>query len=165
MLKAYLSLLFIGFGNPKMHPKRVLWHARPDGSHGRPDGQPFTCPESNSEIFYRAVRTGNYFRPTGGRTDSTNGCPDSRFTARFLSFPMTLISSQSDIGVKSYDQNTRGCPDGLTERPDGQLQPPFQSSTESFHNKAASGRYFPSVRTVALRMHEITKIRLGPSGP
>jgi len=27
----------------------------------------------------------------------------------------------------------------LTQRPDGQLQPPFQNSTESFHNKAASG--------------------------
>lgn len=47
---------------------------------------------------------------------------------------MTVISSQSNICVKSYGQNTEGCPDGLTERLDSQLQPPFQNSTESFHN-------------------------------
>jgi hypothetical protein len=28
----------------------------------------------------------------------------------------------------------------LTERPDGQLQPPLQDCTESFYNKAVSGR-------------------------
>jgi len=87
-----------------------------------------------------AVRTGKSFRP-----DASSG--------------------QSNIWVKRYDQNTGGSPDGLTERPDGKLQPPFKSSTESFHNKAASGRCFPSVRTVALRLHEITIIRLGASGP
>jgi hypothetical protein len=60
---------------------------------------------------------------------------------------MKPISSQSDIWVKIYDQNTLGCPDGLTERPDGQLQPPLQDSTESFHNKAASGRlHFGSMK-------------------
>jgi len=65
----------------------------------------------------------------------------------FVSFPMIPISSQSDIWAKSYDQNTRGRPDGLTERPDNQLQPPFQNSAESFHIKAASGRCCPSVQT------------------
>jgi hypothetical protein len=53
----------------------------------------------------------------------------------FLSFLMKPISSQSDIWVKSYDQNTRACPDGLIERLDGQLQSPFQSSTKSFHTR------------------------------
>jgi len=91
-------------------------------------GPSFSCPENNSGIFWRAVRTGKYFRP-----DAINGRPDAEFTELFLSFPTTHISSQSDIWVKSYDQNTRGCPHGLTERPDGQLQPPFQSCTESFH--------------------------------
>jgi hypothetical protein len=61
---------------------------------------------------------------------------------------MTLISSQSNIWPKSYDQNTRGCLDGLAERPDGQLQLPFQNSTESFHNKAAFGWCCPSVQAV-----------------
>jgi hypothetical protein len=72
--------------------------------------------------------------------------------------PMKPISSQSDIWVKSNDQNTRGCPDG-------QLQPPLQDSAESFHNKAVSGRCCPSVWTVSLRLHEITIIRLGASRP
>jgi hypothetical protein len=93
------------------------------------------------------------------------GRPDRQFPEFFVSFPTTPISSQSDIWVKGYDQNTGGCPDGLTERPDGQLQPPFQNSTESFHNKAASWRCCPSVRTVALRLHVITTIkRLDPKG-
>jgi hypothetical protein len=48
----------------------------------------------------------------------------------------------------------------LTERLDGQLQPPFQNRAESFHNKATSGRFCPSVRTVALQLHVITIIRL-----
>jgi hypothetical protein len=48
----------------------------------------------------------------------------------------------------------------LTERPDDKLQLPFQNSAESFHNKAASGRCFLSVRTAALRLHAITIIRL-----
>jgi len=78
---------------------------------------------------------------------------------------MTLISSQSDIWVKSYDKNTGGCPDGLTERPDSKLQLSFQNSTESFHNKAESGQCCPSVRTVALRLHVITIIRLWASEP
>jgi hypothetical protein len=108
---------------------------------------------------------GKYFRQDGGRPDASRGLPGIQITTFFLSFPMKLISSQSDIWVKRYDQNTRGCPDGLTKRPDGQLQPPLQDSAESFHNKAMSGRYFPSVRTVALRLHEITIIRLGGSGP
>jgi hypothetical protein len=71
-----------------------------------------------------------------------------------------LISSQYDIWVKSYDQNTGGRSDGLTERPDGQLQPPFQNSTGSFHNKATSRRCCPTVRMVALWLHVITIIRL-----
>jgi len=113
----------------------------------------------------RAVRTGKSFRPDGFRPDASSGRPDSQLTAFFLSFPTTPISSQSDIWVKSYNQNTGRCLDGLIERPDGQLQPPFQNSTESFHNKATSERCCPSVRTVALRLHEITIIRLGASGP
>jgi hypothetical protein len=96
--------------------------------------------------------------------DASSGHMDSQLASFFLSFPMTPISSQSDIWVKRYDQNTGRCPDGLTERLDGQLQPPFQISIESFHNKAVSGRCCPSVRTVALRLHEITIIRLGASG-
>jgi hypothetical protein len=80
-----------------MRPKRVLWHARRDGSHGRPDGQPFTCPESNSGFFCRSVRTGKYFRQDGGRPDASGGRPEFYVTAFFLSFPMTPISSQSDI--------------------------------------------------------------------
>jgi hypothetical protein len=75
------------------------------------------------------------------------------------------ISSQSAIWVKRYDQNTGGCLDGLTECPDGKLQLPFQNSTESFHNKAMSERCYPSFRTVALRLHVITIIRLWASGP
>jgi len=51
-------------------------------------------------------------------------------------------------------------PDGLTERLDGQLQPPCQNSTESSHNKATLGRCCPSVWTVALWLHVITIIRL-----
>jgi hypothetical protein len=50
---------------------------------------------------------------------------DGQVVDLFVSFPMTMILSQSDILVKRYDQNTGGCPDGLTERPDGQLQLPF----------------------------------------
>jgi hypothetical protein len=83
----------------------------------------------------------------------------------FVSFPTTPISSKFDIWVKRYDQNTGGCPDGLTERPDSKLQLPFQNSAESFHNKAASERCCPSVRTVVLRLHVITKIRLWAFGP
>jgi hypothetical protein len=64
---------------------------------------------------------------------------------------MTQISSQSDIWAESYDQNTRGCSDGLTERLDGQLQPPFQNSTESFHNKAASGRSTMSLFSASVK--------------
>jgi hypothetical protein len=75
------------------------------------------------------------------------------------------ISSQYDIWVNIYDQNTEGRLDGMTKRLDGQLQPPFQSGTESFHNKAALGRYCPSVPTVALQLYVITIIRLGASGP
>jgi hypothetical protein len=135
-----------------------MWHARPDGSS-------FSCPKSNYGIFWRAVRTGKSFHPEGGLPDASRVRPDSQITSFFLSFPMNPISSQSDIWVKSYDQNTQGCPDGLTERPDGQLQPPLQDSAESFHNKAVSGRCCPSVRTVALRLHEITIIRLGASRP
>jgi hypothetical protein len=78
---------------------------------------------------------------------------------------MTPILSQSDIWLKCYDQNTRGCPDDLIERPDGQLHPPFQNITKLFHNMAASRRCCPSVRTVALRLHVITIIRLWASGP
>jgi hypothetical protein len=51
-------------------------------------------------------------------------------------------------------------PDGLTERPDGQPQPPFQNSTESSHNKATSRRCCPTIQTVALWLHVITIIRL-----
>jgi hypothetical protein len=83
----------------------------------------------------------------------------------FVSFPTTPISSQSNIWVKRYDQNTRGCPDSLTGLPDGKLQLPFQNSTESFHNKAASERCCPNVRTVVLRLHVISIIRLWASRP
>jgi len=41
---------------------------------------------------------------------------------------MTQITSQSDIWVESYDQNNGGRPEGLTERPDDQLQLPFENS-------------------------------------
>jgi hypothetical protein len=97
---------------------------------------------------------GKYFRP-----DASSGRLDGQLTSFFVSFPTTPISSKSDIWVKSYDQNTGGRPDGLTERPNGQLQPPFQNSTESSHNKATSRRCCPSVRTVSLWLHEITIIR------
>jgi hypothetical protein len=97
--------------------------------------------------------------------DRNIGCLENEFTSFFVSFPATLISSQSDIWVKGYDQNTGGCPDGLTDSPDGKLQLPFQNSAESFHNKAASGRCCPSVRTVALWLHVITIIRLWVSRP
>jgi hypothetical protein len=131
-----------------------------------------------------AVRTGNFFlvrkvileflkgrpdarcfRPDGDRSDASIGLMDGQFISFFVSFPTTPISSQSDNWVKSYDQNTGGCPDGLTKRPDSQLQPPFQSSTGSFHNKAASGQCCPSVWTVTLQLHVIIIIRLGASGP
>lgn len=82
------------------------------------------------------------------------------FISFFVSFPTTPISSQSDIWVKRYDQNTEGCPNGLTEHPHSQLQPPFQNSTESSHNKAASKPCCPSVRTVALWLYVISIIRL-----
>jgi hypothetical protein len=52
-------------------------------------------------------------------------------------------------------QNTGSRLNGLTERPDGHLQPPFQNNAESFHNKASSGRCCPSVRTVALLLHDL----------
>jgi hypothetical protein len=96
--------------------------------------------------------------------DNSNGRPDYQFTLFFVSFPMTPISSQSDIWPKSYNKNTRQCSDGLIERPNDQLQPPFQNSTESFHNKAVSGRCCPSVWTVVLRLHVITIIGLWASG-
>jgi hypothetical protein len=99
------------------------------------------------------------------RPDDYNGRPDHQFISFFVSFPMTLISSQSDIWLKSYVQNTEGCTDGLTERLDGKLQLPFQYSTESFFNKAASGRCCPSIWTVALQLHVITIIRLWASEP
>jgi hypothetical protein len=66
---------------------------------------------------------------------------------------MTLISSQSDIWADSYDQNTGGRPNSLTECLDSQLQPPFQNNAESFRNKAASGRCSPEVRTDAAVSH------------
>jgi hypothetical protein len=59
------------------------------------------------------------FRPYGGRPDASIVHLNSQFTSFFVSFPMTPTSSQSDILVKSYDQNTGGCSDDLTERPDG----------------------------------------------
>jgi len=73
---------------------------------------------------------------------------------------MTPISSRSNTWAESYDQNTGGRPDNITERPNGQLQPPFQNSAESFHHKDVSGLCFPSVRTVSLMLHIITLIRL-----
>jgi len=100
------------------------------------------------------------FHPNGDLPDASIGRPNTPFSTFFVSFPTTSISSQSDIWVKCYDQNNRGCPDGLTEHPDGQLQPPFENSTESFHNKAAPGLCYPSFRTVALWLHVITIIRL-----
>jgi hypothetical protein len=94
-----------------------------------------------------------------GRTSGHFSWPsDGQVVSFFVSFPMTPISSKSDIWAESYDQNTGGCPDG-------KLQLPFQNSTESFHNKAASGRCCPSVRTVAHRLHVITIIRFWASGP
>jgi hypothetical protein len=95
-------------------------------------------------------------RPDGFGTlpDVYLGLPYNQVLYLFVNFPMTPISSQSDIWAESYDQNTRERPDGLTERPDDQLQPPFQNSAESFHIKAASRRCCPSVRTVALFLYE-----------
>jgi hypothetical protein len=114
-----------------------------------------------------AVWTGNFFLVRKaileflqGLPDANTCRPDNQFTLFFVSFPLTPISSQSNIWVKRYDQNTGGRPDGLIERPDGQLQPLFQNSTESFHNKAASGWCCPSIQTVALRLHVISIIRL-----
>jgi hypothetical protein len=158
------SLLFIGFRSPNLSQKWSLWHARPEGSLGRPDELLFLCLKSNFGKFCRAVRMQDV-SVRKGTFCMVLMAVWHQFKAFFGSFPTTLISSQSDIWVKRYDQNTEGCPDGLTERPDDQLQLPFQSSTESFHNKAASGRCCPSVRTVALRLHVITIIRLWPSGP
>jgi hypothetical protein len=63
------------------------------------------------------------------RLDISVGLLDSQVVSFFVSFLMTPISSQSDIWAESYDQNTGGYLDGLTKRPDGQLQPPFQNST------------------------------------
>jgi hypothetical protein len=80
-----------------MCPKRILKHARPDGSQGRPDGSSFSCPESNSGIFYRAVRTGKFFRPNGDRPDASRVRLDTQITYFFLSFPTTPILCQSDI--------------------------------------------------------------------
>jgi len=45
----------------------------------------------------RAVRTGKSFRPDGDLPDAYRVHPDAQITAFFLSFPMKLISSQSDI--------------------------------------------------------------------
>jgi hypothetical protein len=64
----------------------------PDRSQGRPDGSSFSCPKSNSGIFYRAVRTGKSFY-----LDASRVRPDAQITEFFLSFPTTPISSQSDI--------------------------------------------------------------------
>jgi hypothetical protein len=71
----------------------------------------------------------------GVRPDVSLGRLDGQVVVFFVSFPMTSISSQSDIWTESYDQNTGGRPNGLTERPDCQLQPPFQNRAKSFHNK------------------------------
>jgi hypothetical protein len=119
------SLLFIGFGNPKLTQKRSLKHARPDRSQGGSDGSSFSCPESNFGIFWRSVRMGKSFRPDRCLPDASRIRSDFQITAFFLSFPTTPISIQSDIWVKRYDQNTGRCPDCLTESPDGQLQPPL----------------------------------------
>jgi hypothetical protein len=159
------SLLFIGLGSSKLGQKWFLRHARPDESLGPPDEQLFSCPESNSRNFYRAVRTQDVSVLMGAVWVLLLAVWKLNFHYFFLSFPTTPISSQSDFGVKCYDQNNRGCPDGLIERPDGKLQLPFQNSTESFNNKATSGRYCPSVWTVAIQLHVITIIRLGESGP
>jgi hypothetical protein len=80
-----------------MRPKQSLKHARPDGSQGRPDGPSFSCPESNSGIFCRSVRTGKSFRLDGFPLDSYIGRPDSQLTAFFVSFSTTPILSQFDI--------------------------------------------------------------------
>jgi hypothetical protein len=95
----------------------------------------------------------------GTHPDVSLGRSDSQVVYLFIIFPMMLISSQSYIWSESYDRNTRGRSDGLTERPDDQLQPPFQNSAESFHIKAMSGRCCPSVRTVALALPRIASGR------
>jgi hypothetical protein len=136
---------------------------RPNGRLGHPDGQLFQCLKSNSEKFSnfgKAVRTLDVSVLTVALLEDSIGRPDHQIASFFVSFPMTSISSQSDIGPKSYDQNTRGYPDGLTKRPNGQLQPPFQTSAESFHNRTSSGRCFPVIRMVSLQLHVITIIRL-----
>jgi hypothetical protein len=115
--------------------------------------------------FFQGHPDARCFHPDRGCSDASTGRLDTQFTSFFVIFPTKPISSQSDILVKRYDQNTGGRPDGLTKRPDGQLQLPFQNSTESFHNKATSGQCCPSVRTVALRLYVITIIKLGASGP
>jgi hypothetical protein len=65
--------------------------------HARPDGPSFSCSESNSEIFCRAVRTGNSFHPDGGRPNASGDLPDSQLTSLFVSFLTKPILSQSDI--------------------------------------------------------------------
>jgi len=157
------SLLFIGFGNPKSTKKWILKHARPDGS--RPTGQVSLVQKVILEFSAGPSGRTNLSVQTEAVQTLLGSVRMLKLQHFFLSFPTTPILSQSDIWVKRYDQNTGRCPDGLTERPDDQLQPPLQDSAESFHNKAASGRCCPSVRTVALRIHEITIIRLGASGP
>jgi hypothetical protein len=89
------------------------------------------------------------------RPDVFLGRPGSQVVDLFVSFPMTLILSQSDILVNIYAQNTGGCPDGLTECPVSQLQLPFQNSAESLHNKAAFGQCCPRVWTVALLLYDL----------
>jgi hypothetical protein len=120
------SLLFIGFRSPNSSQNQSLWNARPDSRLGRLDGQLFQCLKSNSEKFSnfgRAVRTLDVSIQTVACLDYSIGRSDHQIVSFFVSFLITPNSSQSDIWLKCYDQNTRGCPDGFTEHPEGQLQP------------------------------------------
>jgi len=91
------SLLFIGFGNPKSSKNGFCGTCVRTGDLGRPDGPSFSCPKSNSGIFYRAILTGKCLRPDGTCPNTSNGRPYIQFTEIFLRFPTTPISSQSDI--------------------------------------------------------------------
>jgi hypothetical protein len=63
-----------------MRPKRSLKHGRPNGSQGRRDGSSFSCPESNSGIFCKAIRMGKSFRPDGFHPEASRVRLDTQIT-------------------------------------------------------------------------------------
>jgi hypothetical protein len=86
------------------------------------------------------------------RPDGSQGRPDGP--------SFSCLKSNSGIFCRAVRMSKYFRPDAYSGHPDSQLQPPFQNSTESSHNKAMSGRCCPSIRTVALWLHVITIIRL-----